>query len=536
TDFSVGYRVIEAEWVPAGKTVKVRGNSYQGPMSVVTRWRVREVSVVPIGADEDAKARTEADNKQKETKKMNDELRKYLESKGLKKEATEDEALAFAGSLEAKRQVPELPDVDKIRAEATGAERERIGEIDAMCKKFSCENFASDFIRNGATVETAREKVYETVHKRMAEKEKERKDFPPATIGADERDKGRDAVRDGLLLRAGLKIEKPAPGADEIRGYSMVEMARMCLRMAGKETGGNLMEMVGRALVTSDFPYLLANTANKALFAGWEMASETWQTWCGIDQVNDFKTHYRPRASETSDLDEVPESGEYKYGTRGEAQESFAIATYGKLYAITRQAIINDDLGAISEPARAHGEAASRKIGDVAYAVLTANAAMGDGKALFHADHANLGTAGVVSVTTIGEGEKLMGLQKDILGKRRLNIRAQYFMAPLTIKTAAEIFFATLLIGGVANQPNLQNIYANAFTRVYEPRLDDSSTTAYYLAGAKGKTVNVFFLNGIQAPYLETKQGWSVDGVEYKVRIDVGAKAMDWRGLVKNTG
>ena len=81
------------------------------------------------------------------------------------------------------------------------------------------------------------------------------------------------------------------------------------------------------------------------------------------------------------------------------------------------------------------------------------------------------------------------------------------------------------------------NPYAGTyFTRVYEARLDDDSATAYYFAAAKGKTVKVFFLNGIQTPFMETKAGWTVDGVEYKVRIDAGAKAMDWKGLVKNAG
>jgi len=540
TDFSIGYRVVEAEWVPAGKTATVQGRSFSGPVSVVTRWRVKEVSVVPIGADENAKARAEAENQHaKEKNKMNEELRKYLESRGLPKEATEAEAQAFADTMEPKRKEPEkeTADIDKIRAEATGAERERITEIDAMCRKFECEKMAEDLIRSGSSMIEAKEKVFEVVQKRHAEKEKERKAFPPATIEADERDKFRSAAGDALLLRAGLKVDKPAPGASDIRGYSMIEMARMCLRFAKKDLNGNYMEMVGRALTTSDFPYLLANVANKALFTGWETAEETWNVWCGTDQVNDFKTHYRPRVSEATGLDEIPEHGEYKYGKRTEAQESFAIATYGKLYAITRQAIINDDLGAISNPAMAHGEAASRKIGDIAYAVLTANAAMGDGITLFHASHANVGTGGVVSETTIGEAIKLMKLQKDLQGLRRLNIRAEIFIAPVTLEGAAEIFFTSNQFTGSDATSFRTNPYAGTrFVRVYEPRLDDSSTTAWYCAARQGRTVVVFFLNGIQTPYLETKSGWSVDGVEYKVRIDVGAKAMDWKGLVKNAG
>jgi hypothetical protein len=68
------------------------------------------------------------------------------------------------------------------------------------------------------------------------------------------------------------------------------------------------------------------------------------------------------------------------------------------------------------------------------------------------------------------------------------------------------------------------------------PREGGDDDVAWYLLGPKGKTVKVFFLYGVEAPYLETKQGWNMDGVEYKVRIDVGAKAMDWRAFYKNDG
>jgi hypothetical protein len=46
----------------------------------------------------------------------------------------------------------------------------------------------------------------------------------------------------------------------------------------------------------------------------------------------------------------------------------------------------------------------------------------------------------------------------------------------------------------------------------------------------------VFFLGGIQRPYFEIQNGWTVDGTEYKVRIDAGAKAVDWKGLYYNNG
>ena len=85
-----------------------------------------------------------------------------------------------------------------------------------------------------------------------------------------------------------------------------------------------------------------------------------------------------------------------------------------------------EGFGALTDIPRKHGESASRKVGDLPYAVLVANAAMGDGVALFYSTHGNIGTSAVIGSASIAEAIKLMKLQKDIGGKRRLNIRPQF--------------------------------------------------------------------------------------------------------------
>lgn len=549
TDFSVGYKVNKFLRVAEKETQKIKGREFVGPLIVVTDWTPREGSVAPIGADSKAKVRADGPEQGKGVNEMDKRLKNYLISRGLDKDATDDQAWEFLARLEKEdgqpvkppaeppkpatpaRTEPDPPEGDDTQAREEGAraERNRIAEINGMGERLGEEELARQLIDEGVSLDAARERFL----KRQMEK-----DSPTvrATVATDERDKFRAAAVDSLLLRGNVEVETPAPGANELQGFSLRELARESLRTAGLRTGGPVHEMIGRALTTSDFPYILADSARKSLFVGWDTSPETWSTWCGTGNVSDFKQHSSVRASEMDDLDEVPEHGEYQYGGRTEAKEVYQIATYGKIFAITRQTIINDDLNALTDVPRGHGEAAARKVGDVAYAVLTANAAMGDGVALFHANHSNLGSAAVVSETTVGEAVKLMGLQKDIGGKRRLNIRVAFFMAPLSIMTAAEIFYNSEMFGGAATDTTRRNIFFGQFTRVYEGRLDDASTTAYYFAGPRGKTVTVFFLNGVQAPYLETKTGWTVDGIEYKVRIDAGAKAMDWRGLVKNAG
>ncbi|HHL2375274.1 TPA: Clp protease ClpP, partial [Pseudomonas aeruginosa] len=67
--------------------------------------------------------------------------------------------------------------------------------------------------------------------------------------------------------------------------------------------------------------------------------------------------------------------------------------------------------------------------------------------------------------------------------------------------------------------------------------LDDASATAWYMAAKKGSdTIEVAYLDGVDTPYLEQQEGFTVDGVASKVRIDAGVAPLDFRGLQKSNG
>jgi lambda family phage portal protein len=537
TDFSAGYRGLgDSVFIPDDDERIVEGKRYVGPLLITRKWRLKELSILPIGADENAKARAEAAYKPKGDSNMDEKLRQMLIARGLAENATDEQAWQFLDDLTrtepAQPQKVEPPVQVVSIDDSVRAERERVVEITGFGEKFGMAEEAREAIRSGASLDSFRMMIFE---KKMSEPQPS--PLHRVEVVAEERDKIRAATTDSILLRGGVSIEKPALGAEDFMGHSLREIAREMLFRAGIKAPANPMEMVGRAMTTSDFPLILANVANKSLFTGFDTAEETWKIWCATGSVSDFKTHHSVRLSETDDLDEIPEAVEYKYGKRTEGEEQYRVVTYGKMFPITRQAIINDDLNALTSVPMAHGESAARKVGDLPYAVLSANAAMGDGTALFHADHSNNAANAAVSVTSLAAGILAMKSQKDLRGLRRLNIRPQYWLGSVAAEGAVEQFFRTNLIGGVANSPNLDNPYAGTyFTRIYEPRVDDDSTTVWYLLGPKGKTVTVFFLNGVQTPYMETQQGWSVDGIEYKVRIDAGAKAMDWRAMFRNAG
>lgn len=558
--FSILYPAVEREsvYIAEGQQASVNGKSYTGPLLVTKKWKPKALGLVLFGADERAQARAEINNAKE--KKMDPKLRKFLERHGLPETATEEEALAFIEKAETPPATPPTatvpvtppPDLDKIRAEATGKERERIREIDALLNRYECQDMARDMIigRDGNVPSLA--DVQRAVLERLLERAK--KQNPNAgeriEIIADEKDKFRAAANDALILRAGIAVKEPAPGAEDLRGYTLVEMARECLRVAGQNQRGTIKEMVGRALTASDFPNILANLATKSMQQAWDTSRETWPTWCGIGSVNDFKTYYDNALSEFDDLEEVPDSGEIKYGQFAEkAPETYRAASYAKKFRVTRVMIINDDLGALSEMPARRSEAAARKVGDVAYAVLVGNAVMGDGHPIFDATHhfndaaSDFRTA--PGVVNIAEGIRAMGVQKDIKGLRRLNIVPEFFLAPKKLQGYTEVFFKSEKYSDpvtASNDSNLASTRTNPysgtyFTRVYESRLDADSETAWYLMGPKGRTVKLVFLNGVQAPLLEVRQpGFTIEGFEYLVSIDVGAYMTDFRAAYRNEG
>lgn len=307
-------------------------------------------------------------------------------------------------------------------------------------------------------------------------------------------------------------------------------------------SGGNTdrmdkMAVVGRAFSTSDFPYLLSNVANKSLQNGFETAPETWQQIVRVISVSDFKQLTMVGMSEFSDVDVIAEGQEYKYGSMSDARETFSITKVGRLFALTRESIVNDDLNALSAVPAAMGRAIARKVGDMVWGVITANANMVDNVALFHANHSNLGS-GAITVANIDTGVVAMAKQKDISGVATLNVSPSFLIVPRALQTTARVLTTAQYDPDATNKLNKPNPFSSAFTVVSDARLDGNSATAWYLSANPNQfdTIVVGFLDGVQTPLLEQQTGWTVDGVEFKARLDVGAKAVGYRGLYKSTG
>lgn len=326
----------------------------------------------------------------------------------------------------------------------------------------------------------------------------------------------------------------------------MIGLAECWLQACGmRTTHMSTLDIAGVALglnmrqglhTTSDFANLLADVMGKTLRRAYEEAPQTFGPLVSRKDLVDFKPVKRTQLSEAPALDIVNENGEFTSGTMGDAKEQYQLATYGKTFGITRQALVNDDLDAFTSLAVKFGRSARQKESDLVWAQITGNPVMGDGVALFHATHLNLsGTSDAISLTSIGAGWAAMGLQKGLLGVELLNITPAYLIVPKAKETIAKQFVSTNLM---AAQSSNVNPFAGQLSVITDPRLDVASAVSWYLAApvAQVDIIELGFLAGQDGPMVESQIGFKVDGIEVKCRHDVAAKVIDWRGLYRNPG
>lgn len=343
-----------------------------------------------------------------------------------------------------------------------------------------------------------------------------------------------DSVRASVMARAGYQdYEKD----NAYNSMTLRELARASLTERGVGVATyNPMQMIGMAFThsTSDFGNILLDVANKAILLGWEENDETFGKWTKKGQLSDFKTAHRVGLGAFPSLRKVREGAEYKYVTLNDKGETIALATYGELFSISRQAIINDDMNMLTDVPKKLGEAAKATIGDLVYAVLVDNEKMSDKKALFSADHKNMITGGM-DVETISAGRTAMRQQKE--GERTLNIRPAFMLVPTTLETQATQVVKSGSVKGADVNSNIINPIRDLAEIIAEPRLDDASEKDWYMVSRQGSdTIEVAYLNGIDVPYIDQLEGFTSDGVTTKVRIDAGVAPVDYRGLLKVTG
>ena len=357
----------------------------------------------------------------------------------------------------------------------------------------------------------------------------------PSASGGDNRVRQREGMVLAIAGRAGIaQVEAGNP----FNGLTMTDMARACLNAAGVNTSGmSRMDIVGTAFThtSSDFPGLLTGAVQRAVLAGFEEVLEPLDAFTRAVNVSDFKSSNLFGLGSFSDLDKVPEGDEYKYGTFSTQSQAIKLATYGKLFSITRQAIINDDLSVFSDVPRKMGQAAKRTIVKEVFALLVSNPTLSDGVALFHATHNNLLTAAAIATASVDLMRQAFAKQKDASGNI-LGYSMAGLLTPIELGGLARQVRTNEFVIDQSSKNNTQKNYLqNTFDVVDSARLTGTGWYGFANPNIQDGIV-IGYLDGQQTPYLEQQQGFTVDGVAWKVRIDAAPAIADYRGLAYNPG
>lgn len=344
-----------------------------------------------------------------------------------------------------------------------------------------------------------------------------------------------DSVKQSLLARAGIDKDKADAKDNAYNAMTLRELARASLVDRGISVSGqNAMGMVGLAFThsSSDFGQILIDVAHKSLLKGWETAAENFDQFTSRGTLTDFRAAKRVGLGDFGYLPQVGEGEEYTYGTIGDEGASVALATYGQLFSITRQAIINDDMHLLTKIPEKMGQAARATIAKLVFALLTGNAIAQDGKKLFDASHKNSFDNAALDVTNIDKAIQMMNGFVNTRGEP-LAIEPDFMLLPTSLYTRAKQVLGSASVEGADINSGIINPIRDIVPTVKSARLQVADPKSWYLINKEA--IEVSYLDGIDTPYMEQQQGFTVDGVSTKVRIDAGVNVIDYRGIVKVT-
>ncbi|BCG85331.1 ATP-dependent Clp protease proteolytic subunit [Mesorhizobium sp. 113-3-9] len=337
---------------------------------------------------------------------------------------------------------------------------------------------------------------------------------------------------------------KPATGeAKDWAGASILDMGAALLEARGekilsrnKDRLAKQITMSGGMHTTSDFVNLTGSAGQRILLEAYEAAGSPLKQLARNRNANDFRAIAMLRLGEMPALLEVPEGAEVKYGSRAESAEGYRLRTFARIFALSRQAIINDDLDAFADTARAWGRAAAELEASELVALILANSGAGptmeDGNPLYHASHGNKAASGTaIDIAGLSAGRKALRDMKGLDGKTPISVTAKYLVVGSAKETEAEQVLATLTPATVSDT----NPFSGKLTLLVEPRLPGNAWRLFS-DPAQAPVLDIAYLNGEAGPQVETRDGWEVLGAQYRAVLDFGCGVSGWRGTYLNPG
>lgn len=384
--------------------------------------------------------------------------------------------------------------------------------------------------------------------------------FRTAEYGEADREKRTAGMEEALLRRFAPEcVKAPTENGSRFLGQSVLRIAANCLEDTGVDTrflpdseiiaralGNATQTQIGMTraptmLGTSDFPTIMSNLMGKKLRRAYEELPQDWKQLSTQTTAENFKTQTSIQIGEGSNLTEVPEHGEIQQGTTSESSEEWNLKTYAKIYNLTRQMLINDQLGAFMRFLGTRGNAAARLENAMFWALFNANSGAGktmkDGFALCSTQHANLvsggGNVGAPTAATLGATRVMLDKMKGLDGAP-IDVGAKFIVGPAELRTAIATLLGPTMVP--TKQADVIPSWVYGLTPIITPRLASASKW-YLVADPAGIEQFVHaYLAGQEGVYTEQRYGWEVDGIQVKTRLDFGVGVNDYRGIVLNPG
>lgn len=418
------------------------------------------------------------------------------------------------------------------------AERQRGAEIRRRCRSLGLgEDFADALVDEGVSLDAAATRMVDEMAKRSP-------GLPAGPVSSggqshDDPDAVRGAMEEAIAVRF---CEGYKPQSDRHRSYAgwrMSDMAGELLRLRGVAVDPrNRMEIARRSFhTTSDFPLLMSGATNRMLRAGYAAAVPTYRAFMARRTFVDFTPHSFLNVGDFPTLLKVGESGEVKAGAIGESGEKVTLATYARRVRVTRQMLINDQLGAFADFGAMIGRRISEFENSAAYAVVNLDNGNGpllaDGERVFKAGaprNNKASTAAPITVTSVGAGRAAMRKQKDIDGSPR-NVSPRYLVTGADMELSAEQLLTAIQPQQVGNV----NPFSGRLVPVGDANIPDNRW--YLFADPADEPVYIYgYLDGAEGPETTTAFPQEYDGVDVKVTLDFTVGAIGSRGAFFNPG
>jgi hypothetical protein len=535
---SIGYRVTKWE------IIRTDEDSHETWRAI--GWELLEVSLVPVPADPNAGVRSAGNISPgaigtSATIEEEDDMKRNMPGAAAApaNPAPAPAAPAAGVTTAETRSEPSAPPSAPPAPAAPEATRftgsETVTFMD-QARTFGIEDRARELVTRNERGEIGTDAAWRAMSQAAAERQRAETSHAPGGPriepgdGANEA-ASRDAIVAALVARA--LGRQPEEGSRQYMGMSVLDLARERAGVSRNERDPDI--IMRAAHTTSDFPIILEATGQRILLERYQAQPPTFQAIARRRNLRDFRPTNLLRVGDFPTLLPYLEDGEIKAGTIGEVKEQVQLGSFGRRLNLTRQVIVNDDIGAFDEVFGSIGTMIAQFENAFFYSVKNQNSGNGpklaDGKAVFHADHGNLAASGAApTVPLIGAARAALRKQKNMEGQV-MNLAPRSLLVGADIETLAEQLTSPLQ----PQQAGNVNPFSGKLDVVAEGSIPDYAWEVYADPGVL--TVWVYgSLESAPLPRVMTKESWSTDGVGFRVTYDFYADAIDYRGAFRNPG